>query len=56
MDIGKKRGFPYTLAGLLSNVNTVNKVKVVKCVAGRVAGEAGKGTLGRSNHGKANTT
>ena len=45
MSIGKTRGFLYTLARLLGDVNAVKKGKVGKRVARRAAGKATGRTL-----------
>lgn len=47
MSIGKTRGFLYTLARLLGDVNAVKKGKVGKRVARRAAGKATGRTLGK---------
>ena len=47
MSISKTRGFLYTLARLLGDVNAVKKGKVGKRVARRAAGKATGRTLGK---------
>jgi len=47
MSIGKTRGFLYTLARLLGDVNAVQKSKVGKRVARRAAGKVTGRSLGK---------
>jgi len=47
MSIGKTRGFLYTLARLLGDINAVKKGKVGKRVARRAAGKATGRTFGK---------
>jgi len=47
MSIGKTRGFLYTLARLLGDVNAVNKGKVGRRIARRAAGKVTGRSLGK---------